>query len=370
MLHAVIDVLHGFAFGLANIIPGVSGGTFALVLGFYERLLGFINRINPAELKELLSLKLVWMRKPTDRERWNVLHRQLSEKDWYWIMRLGAGALACIFLLSSLMDFLLEEHFEITYAFFFGLILLSIAVPWKLMKHKALPQYVALLAGIALTVGLAAAVNPYDKVEKKSEIYKVRYEQQVQSGEILPAKAEDVKFKYTGKYSPAEFGMIFVAGMIAVSAMILPGVSGSLMLILMGQYFVVIKAVSGLKTLMLDQFVFLGIFAVGMAFGILVTARIVEWALNKFHDSTMAFLTGLIVGSLYALWPFKEVRVLDVYLKDGGLIKLMEDSRVYTNINQLPSDMGLLLPALVCAVVGMAMMFFFMKKDPDIQGDG
>ena len=123
------DLLHGCAFGLANIIPGVSGGTLALVLGFYERLLGFLNRLTPGSIQELLRLKLSWLTPLPDRESARAFFGRLQEDDWPFMGRILLGALVAIAGLAALMEALLENHFSLTYGFFFGLILLSIHVP-------------------------------------------------------------------------------------------------------------------------------------------------------------------------------------------------------------------------------------------------
>ena len=259
------DIFYGFAFGLANIIPGVSGGTFALVLGFYERLIGFINRLNAAYLIELLKLKLSWLSKPSDAEKKRSFFNKLQEDDWFFILRIAAGAILCIVLLSAVMEYVLKEHFEYTYAFFFGLIIMSICVPWKLIGKKSLPVWINILLGLVLTVAISASVNPYDKTMKKSDIYQVRYEQAAEAGmpEIQEAQAP---FSYAGNYKKQEYVSIFIAGFVAISAMILPGISGSLLLILLGQYYTVISAISNLRSFLLGRISFFGYFCAGYAF--------------------------------------------------------------------------------------------------------
>lgn len=365
MMKILRDLFNGFAFGLANIIPGVSGGTFALVLGFYERLIGFLKRLNAASIRGLLHVLFRWIARITDSQRRKDFFGYLRQEDWPWMLRIGGGAIACIFLLSSLMEYLLDQHFELTYSFFFGLIALSIGVPWMLIKAKSASVWISLFLGVAITVGIAAAVNPCEKAKAKSEVYRVKYEAQQVSGttsvpEVAPT---DVKFKYTGKYSAGDYAMILGSGVVAVSAMVLPGVSGSLVLILLGQYFTVIRSISNIRSLMVDEFALLGTFSIGMVVGLLVTARLVELALRKAHDGTMGFLTGLIIGSFYALWPFKKFEILDLVVREGSYYELQEGVKVYSNINQLPGDAALWAPALAIMLAGAAVMWGMMRLD-------
>jgi len=358
-LNWIRDLFHGFAFGVANIIPGVSGGTLALVLGFYERLLGFLNRLNPATLREILGLKFRWLARPLDRERAGAFFGRLAEDDWGFMGRLMGGALVAIVGLAKLMDVLLNDHFSLTYAFFFGLILLSIHVPWVLIRSRGPAVWINLALGIAITVGIAASVNPHEKAKRKSDLYRAQAEQIEDTGANKPPAAD--RFSFTGKYAMSDYLMIFVAGMIAISAMVLPGISGSLMMILLGQYFILIRALSSLVAdWLLDDLMFLGCCTLGMGIGLLLTARIVEIALRKAHDATMAFLTGLIIGSLYALWPFKEIHVLDEFQRDGSVLV---GRNIASNVNLLPADLSAWLPALATMTLGAAVMYGVMRLE-------
>jgi len=361
------DLFHGFAFGVANIIPGVSGGTLALVLGFYERLLGFLNRLNLQTLRELMSLKLRWLARPLDRERSGAFFGRLLEDDWGFMGRLILGALVAIVGLARLMDVLLNDHFSLTYAFFFGLILLSIHVPWKLMSSKGVSVWISLVLGMAITVGIAASVDPYEKTKRKSDLYQARAEQGVAQVEASDQEEGPGAFSYTGKYSLPEYGMIFLAGMVAISAMVLPGISGSLMMILLGQYFILIRALSSLiSDLFLDDMLFLACCGLGMGIGLLLTARLVEAALRKAHDATMAFLTGLIIGSLYALWPFKQIHVMDEYQRDGSVLA---GRNIASNVNQFPAELSTWLPALGVMILGAAVMWAVMRLEGKSTGE-
>jgi putative membrane protein len=350
------DLLHGCAFGVANIIPGVSGGTLALVLGFYERLIQFLNRLNLQTFRELLQLKLSWLKQPRNPSRRQAFFHRLQEDDWPFMGRILLGALIAILGLAAFMDYMLNQHFSITYGFFFGLILLSIHVPWVHIANKSPSVWICLLVGILITVGTAAGVNPAEQAQRKSDLYRTQTE-------VQAAQPEDPTgpLSFTGKYTPQEYGMIFLAGMIAISAMVLPGISGSLLMILLGQYFLLIRAISSLLAdRLLDDLLFLGICSAGMVIGILVTARLVDAALRKAPDATMGFLTGLIIGSLYALWPFKELLILDEVQRDGTVL---EGRLIASNINLLPSDPGSWIPVLTAMVLGAGLMGLVMKLE-------
>lgn len=359
MIKWIIDICHGLAFGVANIIPGVSGGTLALVLGFYERLLDFLNRLTFSKLKELMTLKVHWLARPMDQERRKAFWGQLAEDDWGFMGRLLLGALIAIGGLARLMDVLLNDSFSLTYAFFFGLIFLSIQVPWKMIHSKGLSVWINLAVGMVITIGIAGAVNPAEKAQRKSDLYQAQAEQaSVESAGELSAEGT---FAFTNKYSSTEYFMIFVAGMVAISAMVLPGISGSLMMILLGQYFILIRAVSSLLSRwLLDDMLFLGSCMLGMGIGLLLTARAVEIALRKAHDSTMAFLTGLIIGSLYALWPFKQILVINEFQRDGSVL---EGRNIASNINQLPTELSTWIPILIVMFIGAAVMWALLQLE-------
>jgi putative membrane protein len=356
------DILHGLAFGVANIIPGVSGGTLALVLGFYERLLKFLNRLTLPHFLELIRLKCHWLRHPLEPNSRAAFWGRLADEDWGFMFRLILGAGVAVVGLASLMDTLLNEQFALTYAFFFGLILLSIQVPWKEIHTKGAAVWINLVLGLAITVGIAAAVNPAEKAQRKSDTYQAQAGlNSPQSEDPQEQEAEVGIFDFTVKYIFSEYVMIFVAGGVAISAMVLPGISGSLIMILMGQYFILIRAISSFTTdWLLDDLLFLTACGLGMAAGLLLTARLVEIALIKAHDATMAFLTGLIVGSLYALWPFKEMRVLDEVQRDGSILT---GRTVASNINQFPTELSTWLPVLAVMALGAGVMWGVMRLE-------
>jgi putative membrane protein len=272
-----------------------------------------------------------------------------------------AGGVIAIICLSSVMKYLIVYQFSITYALFFGLILVSIIIPVKMLTDKKAYLVLFVIFGAVSTIYVAQAVNPYDKVKMKSDIYAGRY---VTDQTVKPGAQASGAFSFTGKYTVDEYVYASVCGAVAVSAMILPGISGSLVLILMGEYFAVVSAISGLKSLSLDHMAFLGCFAVGILLGGLLFARLVSSVLKRYFNATMAFLIGLMAGSLYALWPFKKSIVMALhYIKQDGVIRIAQNVRVYTNINECPQIGTEFYLSLVSFMIGCCMMFFFIRKE-------
>ncbi|MFP4416098.1 MAG: DUF368 domain-containing protein [Chitinispirillaceae bacterium] len=355
------ETVTGFLIGLANIIPGVSGGTFLLVFGLYERVMNALNRINAANIREGLGHAVSFTRSPDKKSSFVQLGDYLKKMDLLFLGRLAFGAIVAILIMSGLMKMLLNDFFSYTYAFFFGLILVSIAIPWRHIRNKHFAHLFFLLIGAALTVYVASEVNPVDKTLAKSERYKDRIvSEQTQADEPAGNSAQNPQ---AIRYSTAEYASIGLAGAIAISAMVLPGISGSLVLILMGQYYEVISAISSLRHPQLEPIVFLAMFGLGMVIGLFLFARLVSWVLARYHDQTMAFLLGLLAGSLYALWPFKQAVTTDLWIKASNGIRLMEDAVVYTNINTLPDSAATGVWVAFCAIAGAGIMFFFARKE-------
>ncbi len=355
------DLLIGYCLGTANIIPGVSGGTFLLIFNIYERVFLILSNINKANTIEFTSKCTALFFKPDRAAAARELVDFLNENDFIFLLKLLAGSVAAIISLSSLMKYLIVYQFAPTYALFFGLILVSIIIPVKMLTRpqKRLAFFLAL--GMFATVWVTWAVNPYDKVEKKSLMYQAVYQQEKGlENKSHPERA----LSFSGKYTLHEYLYASACGAVSISAMILPGVSGSLVLILMGEYFEVVSAISGLKTLNLDNIVFLCCFGLGLVLGGLIFAKLINAVLKRYYNATMAFLTGLMAGSLYALWPFKKSIVMaEQYIKKDGVVKVLENVRVYTNINELPVMNSELYLVLAAFLAGCVIMFFFVKKE-------
>jgi putative membrane protein len=364
------ELLMGFCLGVANIIPGVSGGTFLLVFGIYERVFLILNQINKAFVLKILELVFSCFRHPVTGIK--KVFAFSKETGFFFLFKLAVGTVVAIVALSSLMKYLLLHHFSVTYSLFFGLILVSIIIPAKMLRRFDIWAVVCLLAGIALTVWISAMVNPYDKIKMKSDHLAQAYQTHAASAAGQETGAESGRSASPVQgYSSGDYLYIALCGALAISATVLPGVSGSLVLILMGSYFDVISAISELKFLHLETFVFLGIFGLGVAFGGLLFARLVSYVLSRFYNATMGFLGGLMAGSLYALWPFKEtVFMAQQYVKQAGAVVRLENVAVQTNINVLPTQDDPMMAAFAFFILGCIIMMLFIRKESTASASG
>lgn len=248
-------VVCGVAMGAADAVPGVSGGTVALILNVYQRLVSAITRVNG----RLLQL---------------VLRRDVrgvaNHMDLRFVIPLGFGIASGLVTLGSIMHTLLEDYELRTYAVFSGLILASALIVARRIRKWSIPLIVSVLAGGGFAwwlSGLAALQNPP-----------------------------------TGKW------YIFLSGVIGICAMILPGISGAFILTFLGVY----KYVTGLlKDLVhmdftVDKLLTVFVFCLGCLTGLLSFSRVLKWLLARYHDVTMAVLCGFMLGSLRKLWPFRS----------------------------------------------------------------
>lgn len=363
------ELFMGFCLGTANIIPGVSGGTFLLIFKIYERIFSILGNINGINIHCFFS-KLCQIFFSPGKRSVKAMGHFMSENDFVFLFKLIGGAAAAILGLSGLMKYLIIHHFSITYALFFGLIFLSIMIPVKMLTQKTVRLLLFVFIGAFFTVYLTAAVDPYEKVKVKSDMYKQLYRIQNSENNHGPAfaKAEEISspriLSFSNKYSPYEYVYSCICGAVSISAMVLPGLSGSLVLILMGEYFEVVSAISALKTINLDAVCYLGSFTLGVVFGGLFFARLVNLVLKRFYNATMAVLTGLMIGSLYALWPFKKsVIMAEQYIKTGNGIQVVENVRIYTNANILPQNVSQIIVAAIAFLCGCGIMLFFLRQE-------
>ena len=241
----------GLAMGAADIVPGVSGGTIALITGIYDRLIAAIVAADTSALQMLI------------RGRWAALWHRL---DGAFLSTLLAGILTAIFSMASLIHWLLEAHPQPLWAFFSGLILIS---GMFLLRDEVVLNGLGRVLVFAVGVGLAVGIALMPPVSMLSGL---------------------VGF--------------FLAGSIAICAMILPGISGSFMLLLMGMYAPVLAAVRGFQATELV------VFALGCAVGLLSFARLLDRLLHAYRSMAMAFLCGVLLGSLVAVWPWRVSVIL------------------------------------------------------------
>ncbi len=360
------DLLMGACLGTANIIPGVSGGTFLLIFNIYERVFSIINCISRPLAVQAAGLAGRWMRHPVQKEAIRAVTSFCRENDFFFLFRLIIGAVLAILGLSTVMKYLLTHWFSLTYAFFFGLILVSVLIPVRLLTHFRWHLIGFACLGAAMTVMVYVQVNPYDRMKHKSDFYRSVYETRVTDSEKSPDRDPAL---FALPAAGTEYLYAALCGAVSISAMVLPGISGSLVLILMGAYYDVLSAISALPFFRLDAFVYLGCFSLGILGGGLLFARLISFVLKAYYDATMAFLLGLMLGSLWALWPFKQVAVLESqYVRENSVVVVLENVAVHTNVNVLPAVDAQLGWAVVLFLAGCGIMYGFVRvqtKNPE-----
>lgn len=237
-------LIKGMAMGAADVVPGVSGGTLAFILGIYERLLTAISAINVKALNLLLK------------GQWQALWRHI---DGTFLVCLFSGILLSIFSLASSISWLLEHKPVPVWAFFNGLIITALPLLARSVKWQ--PIRIGLfLAGVLFAICISMLT--------------------------------------TVAIEPSRW-MFLISGAIAICAMILPGISGSFILLILGMYLPVTLAVREL------QLELLMLFLAGCIIGLLSFSHLLKWLLRHYHDATLALLTGVVVGALFKLWPWQ-----------------------------------------------------------------
>lgn len=249
----------GFGMGSADVVPGVSGGTIAFITGIYEELLNSIKSINLDALTVLRKdgLAAVW-----------------KHINGNFLLALFGGILVSIFSLAKVLFYSLEHYPVLLWAFFFGLIIASTIFVARQVKKWDLAKVGTLIVGAAI----AYLITTLTKVE-----------------------------------TPQDWWFVFLSGAIAICAMILPGISGSFILVILGQYAYVLNSVKELRLEVIISF------AAGAVVGLLSFARVISWLFKKYHDHTIAILTGFMIGSLNKVWPWKNT--LETYQDRHGEFK-------------------------------------------------
>ena len=237
----------GFAMGAANVIPGVSGGTIALLTGIFNELIGALNALLTPKAWKLLF-------KGSFREFWEYIHGT-------FLLWLGAGVVASVFSLAKLMEYVLSHHPVQTWAFFFGLILVSAVFMLADLKGKKAVDVLWLAIGAAMGAAICL---------------------------LSPSTTPDAPW------------FIAICGAIAICTMILPGISGSFILVLLGKYDYIMGAVSNLDIPVL------AVFAVGCVVGIVAFSKILHWLIAHFEKQTLLVLIGFTVGALVKVWPWAD----------------------------------------------------------------
>ena len=297
-LDYLIISLKGMAMGAADVVPGVSGGTIAFISGIYEELIGSLNNINFSLLKNLKNegFKSTW-----------------KKVNGPFLLALLSGVFVSIISLAKGVEWLLENHPILLWSFFFGLVLASIIYIGKQIKIK--PSDYKLF--LAMTVGAIVA-------------YLITT--------LNPAETSDTNL------------FLFYAGALAICAMILPGISGSFILVIIGAYGPVLEALNSRNLKMIL------IFGAGAVVGLLSFSKLLKWFFEKYHRLTLAVITGFMIGSMNKIWPWKIALTFRTNSK-GVKIPLNEESISPFNFDGDPQ----LLQAIGLMVFGVLIILILEK---------
>lgn len=277
--------VRGMAMGIAELVPGVSGGTIAFVTGIYEELIGSLARLGPT------SLGVLW------RHGWR---RFWVEYNLGFLLMLAGGMLVSVVLFARLLGYLLDHAPSVVWAFFFGLIAASVVHIGRRRTLRRLALYGVL--------GLAMAVA------------------------LLQLDARD---------GPAPLWMFFVGGMVAVSAWLLPAVSGSFLLLVLGLYEPVLRAFNA------GDWLIPATLAAGCAAGLLAFSSLLNWLMTRLRETVLALLTGFMAGSLPRLWPWQDGTEL---LSPAGY-------------EAVTGQAALLIPAAASVLLGVAALWLLSRLE-------
>ncbi len=260
--------IKGICMGAADVVPGVSGGTIAFMTGIYEELVGSINSFDATAFRLLFTGKLG--------QFWKHINGN-------FLLSVGIGILISVFSIARVMQYLLADYPIQTWAFFFGLIVASSIFILKGIREWKIRDVLTTIAGIALGA-VVCTLSPTQ--------------------------------------TPDGLWFIFLCGAIAICAMILPGISGSFILLILGKYEYIMSAISNLDIAVL------AVFAVGAAAGIISFSKFLHWLLSRYHRQTLLVLAGFIIGSLVKVWPWSDMEAIvqsqyPGFTGDGDSISMM-----------------------------------------------
>ena len=292
----IILALKGCAMGMADVVPGVSGGTIAFISGIYEELLDSIRSVNATALKLLLKFRLA--------EFWRHINGR-------FLLPVLLGIAIAIFSLARLMTYLLVNHPIAIWSFFFGLIVASALLVARQIGRWDWRTVLAFVVGAVAAWWITVAT---------------------------PAE------------TPNDWWFVMLSGAIAICAMILPGISGAFILLLLGKYQYIMHAVGEFNIPVIVVFV------IGAVAGIISFSHLLSWLLKHWHDVTVAVLMGFMVGSLNKVWPWKET--VETYLDSHGIAQpLVQTNIAPGTFEQLTGEPSLLTQAILLGIVGFLAIY-------------
>ena len=292
----IVLALKGCAMGMADVVPGVSGGTIAFISGIYEELLDSIRSVDATALRLLLRFRLA--------EFWRHINGR-------FLLPVLLGIAVAIFSLARLMTYLLTNHPIAIWSFFFGLIVASALLVARQIGRWDWRTVLAFAVGAAAAWWITVAT---------------------------PAE------------TPDDWWFVMFSGAIAICAMILPGISGAFILLLLGKYQYIMHAVGEFDIPVI------AVFVIGAAAGIISFSHLLSWLLKHWHDVTVAVLMGFMVGSLNKVWPWKET--VETYLDSHGVAQpLVQNNIAPGTFEQLTGQPSLLVQAILLGIVGFLVIY-------------
>ena len=292
----IVLALKGCAMGMADVVPGVSGGTIAFISGIYEELLDSIRSVDATALRLLLRFRLA--------EFWRHINGR-------FLLPVLLGIAVAIFSLARLMTYLLTNHPIAIWSFFFGLIVASALRVARQIGRWDWRTVLAFAVGAAAAWWITVAT---------------------------PAE------------TPDDWWFVMLSGAIAICAMILPGISGAFILLLLGKYQYIMHAVGEFDIPVI------AVFVIGAAAGIISFSHLLSWLLKHWHDVTVAVLMGFMVGSLNKVWPWKET--VETYLDSHGVAQpLVQNNIAPGTFEQLTGQPSLLVQAILLGIVGFLVIY-------------
>jgi putative membrane protein len=300
----ISTALKGAAMGVAEVIPGVSGGTIAFITGIYERLLASISSIGPGLWKTWKTggLRAVW-----------------EQLDGNFLLALLVGMLLGLIAGVFGVSYILEHYPPVIWSFFFALIIASSIYMIRQVKTWSIPNVMLLVLGVGIAYGITV---------------------------LVPSNGSEALW------------FVYLSGCLAITALILPGISGSFILLLLGMYTFVIPTVkSFLKTGSMDALTIVLVFGLGCITGVVLFSRVLTYVFKNYKNATIALLTGFMIGSLNKIWPWRIC---------GEELVLADKVKCIRELNVLPTAYtgdSMLLGALLAFAVGIVLVWFLAKSD-------
>jgi len=314
MKKSISLALKGMAMGMAEVIPGVSGGTIAFITGIYEKLLNTIKAFSPS--------LLTTFKKDGVKGVWESINGTFLAT---LVAGMGIGVVVGVLVISHL----LETYPPLIWSFFFGLIIASAIYVGRQINQWRIGEVLMFLIGTAVAYTITV---------------------------VAPANGSE------------SFLFVFISGAIAISAFILPGISGSFILLLMGMYTYIISDTlkPALRTLDPDKLLIMGVFALGCLTGLMTLSRVLSWTFKHYRDVTLALLTGFMLGSLNKIWPWRNA--VDWLRDNAGKIIMDDDGitpkKILVEENVLPAGYEgepYVIGVVVLMIVGFLSVFLLER---------